>query len=150
MKIEITIGNRQVLIILLFIIAASTVGLVVAYQSQYQPNVMGHSWSEMECNNCITGSNLADNSVTSAKIQDGSITNADIASTGLNADTLDGKHASELQDNITCGWTGWSDTGGCTPYGYCGGYVTVMQLYCSGGKVTQAQKTSVCASCPLY
>jgi len=101
MRIEINIRNSHFLVILLFIIAVSAVGLVVAYGG-IQPSIMGHSWGEVSCPGCITNTNLADGSVTSAKIQDASITSADISSidgskiTGTvpNADTVDGYHAS--------------------------------------------------------
>jgi hypothetical protein len=143
MKIEITIGNRQVLIILLFIIAASAVGLVMAYGGS-NPDVVGHTWGEMLCDKCISTTNIADNSVTGAKILDGSITNSDIVST-LNSDTVDSKHAADLQDSITCGWTGWSAVG-CTGtcYGY---YYKAIQLNCLNGKVIQAQVADACTYC---
>ena len=80
MKIEINIQSSHVLIILLFITAASAIGLAAAYGGT-QPNVMGHTWGEMECAGCIINSNLADNSVTGAKIVDSTITNADISPT---------------------------------------------------------------------
>ncbi len=67
MKIEITVEARHVMIILLFIAAVSTMGLVVAYGGS-APLTMGHSWGEIDCSGCITGSNIADNSVTSSKI----------------------------------------------------------------------------------
>ncbi len=138
MEIEISIGNRQVMIILMLVTIASAIGIALAAV----PNP-GHSWTEVECADCITSSNLADNSVTGAKIQDGTITNADIASTGLNADTLDGKHANEL--GTACGWTGWS-AAGCTG-GTCYSTVKMVQLYCQNGKITQAQVVDACTYC---
>jgi hypothetical protein len=52
MRITINIQNRHVLIILLFIIAASTVGLVVAYGGT-APATMGHSWGEIDCDSSL-------------------------------------------------------------------------------------------------
>src|SRR4030042_4308064 len=111
MRIEINIRNSHFLVILLFIIAVSAVGLVVAYGG-INPSVMGHSWGEISCPGCITNTNLAGNSVTGAKIQDGTVTGADIQDSSIasgdiasidgtkvtgtvpNADTVDGYHAS--------------------------------------------------------
>jgi hypothetical protein len=73
MRIEISIESRHVLIILLFITAASAVGLVVAYGGS-APAAMGHSWSEVECNGCIATGNLAESSVTGLKLADNSVT----------------------------------------------------------------------------
>ena len=103
MKIELTIQNSHVLIILLFLTAASAIGLVAGYGGT-APATMGHTWGEMECAGCITTANLADSSVTGAKIADGTITTADVASidgskiTGMvsNSDMVDGKHASDF------------------------------------------------------
>ncbi len=106
MRIEINIRNSHFLVILLFIIAVSAVGLVVAYGGS-NPQAVGHNWGEMECLGCITNANIADGSVTGAKIQDASITSADISSidgskitgtvpSATNADKTDGYHASEI------------------------------------------------------
>ncbi len=162
MRIEINIRNSHFLVILLFIIAVSAVGLVVAYGG-INPSVMGHSWGEISCPGCITNTNLAGNSVTGAKIQDGTVTGADIQDSSIasgdiasidgtkvtgtvpNSDTVDGKHAADIQ--ASCGWSGWgltpADCTGCT---YCG-TAPVTDLYCSGGKVTSARVVSVLTSC---
>ena len=93
MKIEVNIKNRHALIILLFIIAASTIGLVVAYGGT-TPSAMGHSWGEMYCPGCIISANLGDNSVTGIKIQDGAVTGADIQDSSVTgADIQDGSIA---------------------------------------------------------
>jgi hypothetical protein len=122
MRIEINIGNRQVLIILLFIIAVSAAGLVLAYGGS-SPAVMGHTWGEIECASCITNSNLADSSVTSAKIADGAITNADISPTL----TIDGSKITGTVPNSTNAQTMGGKALGVTVYvqpGICGGGVT--------------------------
>ena len=145
MRIELNIQNSHVLIILLFITAASAIGLAAAYGGD-SPSTVGHSWGEMECSGCIINSNLAGNSVNSAKIQDetitgadilnGSITNADIislngskvtgkvpnatyADTAGNANTVDGRHALSWMTLITsCGATSYIDCpSGWTSYG---------------------------------
>jgi hypothetical protein len=87
MKIEITVGSRQVLIILLFIIAISAVGLVVAYGGS-SPSTAGHSWGEVECNSCITSANIQDGTITSADIS--SIDGSKITGTVPSAQTLAG------------------------------------------------------------
>ncbi len=46
----------------------------------------------------VVAGRIADNAITSAKIRNGTITNADIAP-GLNADKVDGKHASAFVEN---------------------------------------------------
>jgi hypothetical protein len=145
-------------------------GLVVAYNSGLPPSTMGHTWGEMECSGCITTSNLADSSVTTAKLADSSVTTAKIADgtimtadvssidgskiTGTvpNADMVDGYHATQLIDSIACSWNGWvSAYGGVSCGGNpCDGYAAVLQFYCSGGKVTQAQTASVCIHCWVY
>jgi len=59
MTVQITIQNKHVLIILLFIMAASAIGLVVAYGGN-SPSIMGHTWGEIACdsNVCINSSGI--------------------------------------------------------------------------------------------
>jgi len=77
MEVRISIGERKLMLLLAVIIAVSTVGLVMGYGGS-NPQVVGHSWDEMSCSNCITNANLADNSVTGSKIADNSVTGAKI------------------------------------------------------------------------
>jgi len=60
MKIEINIQNRHVLIILLFIIAASAIGLVMAYGGT-TPSAMGHTWGEMVCDSTLCANSVNGN-----------------------------------------------------------------------------------------
>ncbi len=59
MKIEINIRDTHVLIALLFITAASAIGLVAGYGGT-APATMGHTWGEMVCDTtfCMTGGNV--------------------------------------------------------------------------------------------
>jgi hypothetical protein len=117
MKMEITVQGRHAMIIILFIIAVSAVGIVVAYGGSI-PSQMGHTWEEMECSGCITCSNLADGSVTSTKIQDGSITGADV-------DSIDGgKITGTVPNAQTISNTGIGNNVYSEPAG-CGGGVTI-------------------------
>ena len=93
MRITINIESSHVLIILLFIAAASAISLVAAYGGT-SPTTMGHSWGEIACSGCITTSNLADASVTDAKIA--SISGGKVTGTVPNADTVDGLHANQI------------------------------------------------------
>jgi len=152
MKIELNIQNRHVLIILLFITAASAIGLAAAYGGD-TPSTMGHSWGEMYCDKCIATSNFADNSVTSAKIVDSTITNADISPTAAiagskitgtvpaatnannaeNANTVDGRHATAWT-TISTGCGSFTDYLGC-PSGWTSytTYTTTCGCYDSYG-----------------
>lgn len=110
MKIEIHIENKHILILLAFIAVVSGIGLVIAYGGS-QPSVMGHTWGEVECNDCITAQNIgpgavgsdeiatdavgADELDESAAIQD--LQSVDGDGSGLDADTLDGLNASTVE-----------------------------------------------------
>jgi hypothetical protein len=133
MRIEINIGNRQALAIILAIIAVSAIGLAAAYQTTYTPDLMGHSWGEIECQGCITNTNLAGNSVTGAKIQDGSITNADISSSAA----IDGSKITGTVPNAQkIGGVGIGSSLYSMPAG-CGGALTTSTtcstIQCGGG-----------------
>jgi hypothetical protein len=125
MKIEINIGNSHVMIILLFLAAVSTVGLVMAYGSS-SPSAMGHSWSEVECSGCITSSNIAD----------GSITNADISPTAA----IDGSKITGTVPNAQDAQT--VDGAGI------GSSVYNMPTACGGGVTTAATCSTIkCEIC---
>jgi hypothetical protein len=56
MRLVISINDRYLLLILLFVVTASGMGLALAYNTN-NPAVMGHSWGEMVCDNnlCLSG-----------------------------------------------------------------------------------------------
>jgi hypothetical protein len=107
MKIEINIENKHILVLLAFIAVVSGIGLVIAYGGS-QPSDAGHSWGEVECNDCITAQNIGPSAVgadeiatdavgadelnESAAIQD--LQSVDGDGSGLDADTLDGYNSS--------------------------------------------------------
>ncbi len=122
MKIEINIQNRHVMIILLFLAAVSTMGLVVAYGGS-APLTMGHSWGEIDCSGCITSSNIAD----------GSITNDDISPTAA----IDGSKITGTVPNA-------QKIGGVS----IGSSVYNMPTACGGGVTTAATCSTIkCEIC---
>jgi hypothetical protein len=110
MKIEIHIENKHVLIMLASIAIISGIGLVIAYGGS-QPSLMGHTWGEVECNDCITAQNIgpsavgsdeiatdavgADELVASGVLED--LKTVDGNNSGLDADTVDGLNASSIE-----------------------------------------------------
>ena len=122
------------------------------------PSVMGHSWDEMECNDCINLNNIGPDAVGSSEIVDGSISNSDIDSSEVqqrvtgncNGQVVvgigqDGQVQCE-QDNVgesilcpSCGGSCWStQETSCSP-GYCSFCYTYLQLCTPTGWVTISQ-----------
>lgn len=127
MKITLNIKTGHVLIILLFVIAASAIGLVAGYGGT-TPSTMGHTWGEINCPGCITSANIQAGTITTANIA--SIDGGKITGTvpnATNADTVDGKHAAAIAT-----WAGpcnpvWGDCQDIYGTGYC----TTGLQYCT-------------------
>lgn len=165
-NIQLTIDDRKLMVILAVIISVSAIGLVVAYGGS-NPTVVGHSWSEMTCDKCISNSNLGDNSVNSNKIIDNTITTADVnsidgskitgkvpsaasadtagsagsATSAGNANTLNNLNADQIARWGNPCNPAW---GGCSSYNCCGGTGTQTCNY--WGKELIIRGITVCSA----
>jgi hypothetical protein len=157
MEFRVSINEKAVFVLLVITAIVSAIGITMA-----APPDPGHSWNEIECVGCIETANLADGSVTSDKAdfnyagsdsQGGNATIAELANSvdwsdisNIPADIANGD-----QDTLppSCSWTGWQKTfagqASCS-YG-CAAYSTVLELYCSGNRITNSRTASACISC---
>ncbi len=162
MELRISISEKHLAFILVSISVLACIGLVVAYGGS-SPSVMGHTWGEMECPGCITsvdvnfnyaGSDSKGGKATSAATADSATSAASAGSAGsVPWGGVTGMPAEIANDDdyTTCSWSGWTGATGCLP---CSGWretcetsIVIFELYCSGGKITQARTTNCCVHC---
>ncbi len=144
MEFRLIISEKHLILILTSIALVSCIGLVLAYGTG-DPDDMGHTWGEVYCPECITSGNLADGAVTNSKISSvnwGKLNNVPAGLGDGDNDTL-----------VSCTWTGWANArSSCLSCEYvgCKTLISVIRLYCSNGRITQADTTSCCIECAEF
>ena len=155
-KIQINLSNKTyyTLIVIGVIVLLGIIVYAVA------PNP-GHTWGEIECPGCITTADIGDGQVQTADIGDGQVQTADIGDGQVSNSKINSMEWNKLtsrptglddgDDYTTCSWSGWAGATGCLPcsdsWEFCAESLILFELYCSGGKVTQARTKSCCIEC---
>ena len=153
MEIRIAINEKAVFVMLVCLAVVSAIGITMA-----APPDPGHSWGEIECDGCITGSNIAAGAVDSSNVDfnyAGSSTKGGAASS-VAWSSITGKPSgfSDDTDNVgitvACTWTEWSPSCTvCSTGYYCYNPSTtysITQLRCQNGVITEVREQTGCCS----